>query len=67
MMLEVSGKVCLFARPAGKISKRSSFYVFGTLRNVRPFLETAGESAFGSGGGDVGFCHFDTFGAFFNF
>ena len=30
-------------RPAGKISNCSNFFVFGTLGNVRPFLETARE------------------------
>ena len=60
-------KVCLFARPAGKISKRSNFFVFGTLRNVRPFLETAGETAFDGGGGDVEFCHFCHFWGIFLF
>ena len=60
-------KVCLFARPAGKISNRPNFFVFGTLRNIRPFLETAGETAFDGGGGDVGFCHFCHFLGHFQF
>jgi hypothetical protein len=59
--------VCLFARPAGKISKRSNFFVFGTLRNPRPSLEYAGETAFDGGGGDVQFCHFCHFWGIFNF
>ena len=39
----------------------SNFFVFGTLRNVRYFLETAGETASDGGGVDVGFCNFSDF------
>ena len=53
-----------FARPAGKISKRSNFFVFGTLRNLRPFLKTAGGVAFDGGGADVGFFHFGDLSSF---
>ena len=60
-------KVCLFVRPVGKMSNRSNFFVFGTLRSIRPFFETAGETAFDGGGGDVGFCHFLSFLGHFQF
>ena len=49
------------ARPVGKISNRANVLVFGTLRNARPFLETARKTASDGGGVNVGFCHIRSF------